>query len=162
MLAEASRYCSWNIHDSTYMIIPSIPPIDTAHSHHPFPRRHWKHQRHQCRNHVSKLRGKCAHGVSVMFSHGLMDRTYSHTEHTCGDTLCTDSCVPYSSAYYPPHRHSGLTTHLVLRGEMTISYPDDAQPVKTTFGPGSRLDVDAGRRHEVWMGPQGATYVIGE
>ncbi|KAL1582420.1 hypothetical protein WHR41_08937 [Cladosporium halotolerans] len=67
-----------------------------------------------------------------------------------------------ANAYYSPHKHSGLTTHLILSGELTVSYPDDAQPTKETFGPGGRLDVDAGRKHEVWMGPEGCTYVIGE
>lgn len=41
-------------------------------------------------------------------------------------------------------------------------YPDDPNPTKETFGVGARLDVDAGRRHEVWVGSDGATYVIGE
>ena len=66
------------------------------------------------------------------------------------------------NAYYSPHKHSGLTTHLILSGELTVSYPDDAQPTKETFGVGGRLDVDAGRKHEVWIGPEGCTYVIGE
>lgn len=59
------------------------------------------------------------------------------------------------NAYYPPHKHSGLTTHLILKGQLTISYPDDEEPLKETFGPGTRLDVDAGRQHEVWMGDSG-------
>jgi len=66
------------------------------------------------------------------------------------------------NAYYTPHSHSGLTTHLILKGELTITYPKDEEPKKETFGPGGRLDVDAGRLHEVWIGPQGCTYVIGE
>ncbi|GAB7342419.1 hypothetical protein MBLNU457_g0630t1 [Dothideomycetes sp. NU457] len=66
------------------------------------------------------------------------------------------------NAHYPPHKHSGLTTHLILRGQLTISYPDDKSPKKETFGPGAVVDVDAGRRHEVWMGSEGCTYVIGE
>lgn len=66
------------------------------------------------------------------------------------------------NAYYPPHTHSGLTTHLILHGELTVTYPDDNVPKKETFGPGSWLDVDANRRHEVWMGKEGCTYVIGE
>jgi hypothetical protein len=66
------------------------------------------------------------------------------------------------NSYYSPHKHSGLTTHLILSGELTVSYPNDAQPAKETFGVGGRLDVEAGRRHEVWMGPEGCTYVIGE
>ncbi|MCJ1226957.1 hypothetical protein MMC12_003612 [Toensbergia leucococca] len=66
-------------------------------------------------------------------------------------------------AYYAPHSHSALTTHLILRGALTISYPDDETPSKETFGVGSRVDVEAGRRHEVWMdGEKGCEYVIGE
>lgn len=67
-----------------------------------------------------------------------------------------------SNAYYSPHTHGSLTTHLILRGALTISYPDDARPSKETFGPGARVDVDARRRHEVWMGQDGCEYVIGE
>ncbi|KAI5369459.1 Putative rmlC-like cupin domain superfamily, rmlC-like jelly roll protein [Septoria linicola] len=67
-----------------------------------------------------------------------------------------------ANAHYPPHTHSGLTTHLILAGELTITYPDDVNPQKETFGPGARLDVDAKRRHEVFVGSAGCTYVIGE
>ncbi|KAF2106696.1 hypothetical protein BDV96DRAFT_507465 [Lophiotrema nucula] len=66
------------------------------------------------------------------------------------------------NAHYTPHSHSGLTTHLILDGKLTITYPNDKEPKKETFGPGARLDVDAKRLHEVWMGPEGCTYVIGE
>jgi len=68
------------------------------------------------------------------------------------------------NAHYSPHSHAALTTHLILRGELTIAYPQGkGRPGKTeTFGPGTRLDVDAGRVHEVWMGGEGCTYVIGE
>jgi hypothetical protein len=55
-----------------------------------------------------------------------------------------------------------LTTHLILSGELTITYPRDANPEKTTYGVGDRIDVDAGRVHEVWIGKEGCTYVIGE
>ncbi|KAF2206713.1 hypothetical protein CERZMDRAFT_103108 [Cercospora zeae-maydis SCOH1-5] len=44
-----------------------------------------------------------------------------------------------ANAHYPPHSHAGLTTHLILAGELTITYPDDAEPRKETSGPGSRL-----------------------
>ncbi|KAE9983340.1 hypothetical protein EG327_005501 [Venturia inaequalis] len=66
------------------------------------------------------------------------------------------------NSHYRPHTHAGLTTHLILDGQLTITYPKDENPTKETFGPGARLDVDAGRAHEVWMGPEGCTYVIGE
>lgn len=69
-----------------------------------------------------------------------------------------------SNAHYPPHSHSGLTTHLIRRGELTITYPEDDPKGETreTFGVGARLDVPAGKVHEVWMGSEGCTYVIGE
>ncbi|KAG7008045.1 hypothetical protein G7Y79_00007g021700 [Physcia stellaris] len=52
------------------------------------------------------------------------------------------------NAYYPPHKHTSLTTHLIRRGTLTIRYPDDGEPGKETFG--------------VWMGDEGCEYVIGE
>jgi len=66
------------------------------------------------------------------------------------------------NAHYPPHAHSSLTTHLILKGQLTITYPKDEKPTQETFGPGVRLDVGAGRLHEVWTGSEGCTYVIGE
>ena len=53
-------------------------------------------------------------------------------------------------------------THLIVRGELTITYPEDEAPTKTTHSVGDRVDVAAGRIHEVWVGPEGCTYVIGE
>lgn len=38
---------------------------------------------------------------------------------------------------------------------MTITYPKDASLTKETFGVGARVDVDAGKVHEVWMGKEG-------
>ncbi|KPI36134.1 uncharacterized protein AB675_8892 [Cyphellophora attinorum] len=69
------------------------------------------------------------------------------------------------NAHYPPHSHLGLTTHLIRRGSLTITYPDDEKPTKETFGVGARLDVAAGRRHEVWVGKEGFSqrhYEFGE
>ncbi|KAJ1335650.1 hypothetical protein MN608_02391 [Microdochium nivale] len=66
------------------------------------------------------------------------------------------------NAHYSPHTHHGLTTHLILCGTLTITYPDDTSPARETFSVGHRLDVEADRRHEVWIGPKGCTYVIGE
>lgn len=73
-----------------------------------------------------------------------------------------------SNAHYPPHTHGGLTTHLIRQGALTISYPDDNDKLhggdvrKETFGVGARVDVPAGKRHEVWIGDEGCEYVIGE
>ncbi|KAI1357795.1 hypothetical protein F5Y08DRAFT_346364 [Xylaria arbuscula] len=66
------------------------------------------------------------------------------------------------NAHYSPHSHNGLTTHLIVRGQLTITYPKDENPTRTTHSVGDRVDVDARRVHEVWIGPQGCTYVIGE
>lgn len=67
-----------------------------------------------------------------------------------------------SNAHYPPHKHSGKTTHLILDGSLTMRYPNDADAKKETLGVGERWDVDAKKVHEVWVGPEGCTYVIGE
>ena len=72
-----------------------------------------------------------------------------------------------SNAHYSPHSHGGLTTHLIRRGSLTIAYPDDnakrnGEVEKVTFGVGERVDVPAGKVHEVWIGDEGCEYVIGE
>jgi hypothetical protein len=51
---------------------------------------------------------------------------------------------------------------LILKGQLTIIYPKEKDAEKKTYGVGDRIDVDPGREHEVWMGPEGCTYVIGE
>lgn len=66
------------------------------------------------------------------------------------------------NAHYPPHSHSVLTTHLITAGELIITYPKEESPTKETFTKGARVDVDARRVHEVWIGSEGCTYVIGE
>ena len=43
-----------------------------------------------------------------------------------------------------------------------MTYPNDPDAKKETLGVGERWDVDAKRLHEVWVGPSGCTYVIGE
>ncbi len=66
------------------------------------------------------------------------------------------------NAHYPPHSHNEVTTHLIRRGSFTIAYPQEENPNKETFSVGARIDVPAGKIHEVWMGDQGCEYVIGE
>jgi hypothetical protein len=55
-----------------------------------------------------------------------------------------------------------MTTHLILNGSITYRYPNDAESKKETIGAGARWDVDANKVHEVWVGKEGCTYVIGE
>jgi len=43
-----------------------------------------------------------------------------------------------------------------------MRYPDDKDAKKEMLGVGARWDVDADKRHEVWVGNEGCTYVIGE
>ncbi|KAJ4985990.1 cupin-type protein [Stagonosporopsis vannaccii] len=66
------------------------------------------------------------------------------------------------NTHYPPHRHRGATTHLVLAGSLTVCYPGDARAERRELCVGDRWDVDAGRLHEVWVGAGGCRYVIGE
>ncbi|KZV81570.1 hypothetical protein EXIGLDRAFT_779563 [Exidia glandulosa HHB12029] len=70
--------------------------------------------------------------------------------------------VDKPAAYYKPHRHDGLTTHLILSGELHVQFPEDEEPKKQTFGAGARVDVAPNRLHEVWVGKDGCTMVIGE
>ena len=67
-----------------------------------------------------------------------------------------------SNYVYAPHDHDELTTHLILRGEMTITFPDDEKPTRETYRVGQRVDVEARRKHQVWIGKEGCTMVIGE
>ncbi|KJZ75917.1 hypothetical protein HIM_04741 [Hirsutella minnesotensis 3608] len=76
------------------------------------------------------------------------------------DRVLTWSDSP--NAYYPPHSHAGATTHYILAGGLTLWYPEEADRQKVTFGVGDRVDVNARRVHEVWIGPEGCTMVIGE
>lgn len=43
-----------------------------------------------------------------------------------------------------------------------MAFPKEENVVRTTYLPGDRIDVDAERVHEVWIGAEGCTSVIGE
>ena len=49
-----------------------------------------------------------------------------------------------------------------MTGQLTITYPKEKDAEKKTYTVGDRIDVEAARVHEVWMGSEGCTYVIGE
>ena len=59
---------------------------------------------------------------------------------------------------YPEHSHEGLTAHIILDGEMTLSMLGSSK----TYHAGERCDVPAGAAHVARMGPDGCRYMIGE
>jgi quercetin dioxygenase-like cupin family protein len=61
-------------------------------------------------------------------------------------------------ALYPNHTHAGLTAHIVLDGEMTLT----TQGRPRTIRAGERCDVPAGEVHSARMGPGGCRYLVGE
>ena len=60
--------------------------------------------------------------------------------------------------HYPAHTHAGLTAHIILDGEMTLTVGGESR----TYRPGERCDVPAGAVHSAHMGPDGCRYLIGE
>jgi quercetin dioxygenase-like cupin family protein len=61
-------------------------------------------------------------------------------------------------AIYTDHTHDGLTAHVILDGEMTLTMAGKSQ----TFRAGDRCDVPAGAVHSAQMGPKGCRYLVGE
>jgi mannose-6-phosphate isomerase-like protein (cupin superfamily) len=61
-------------------------------------------------------------------------------------------------AFYSDHTHAGLTAHIILDGEMTLTMGGNSR----TFHAGDRCDVSAGEVHSAQMGPKGCRYLVGE
>ena len=61
-------------------------------------------------------------------------------------------------AFYPDHTHAGLTAHIILDGEMTLTMNGESH----TCAVGQRCDVPAGTTHSARMGPSGCRYLVGE
>jgi quercetin dioxygenase-like cupin family protein len=61
-------------------------------------------------------------------------------------------------AFYPDHTHAGLTAHIILDGEMTLTMQGQSQ----TYRAGDRCDVPADVVHSAQMGPRGCRYLVGE
>jgi anti-sigma factor ChrR (cupin superfamily) len=61
-------------------------------------------------------------------------------------------------AFYPDHTHGGLTAHVILEGEMTLT----SEGRTRTYKAGQRADVPARAVHSARMGPQGCRYLVGE
>lgn len=62
------------------------------------------------------------------------------------------------NAHYPDHQHTGVTAHVILDGEMTLTINGKSQ----TYRANERCDVPAGAVHSASMGPRGCRYLIGE
>ncbi|MEQ9620019.1 MAG: cupin domain-containing protein [Deltaproteobacteria bacterium] len=61
-------------------------------------------------------------------------------------------------AFYPDHTHPGITAHMVLDGEITVTSEGETR----TYATGDRFDVPAGSVHSAKIGPRGCRYMIGE
>ena len=61
-------------------------------------------------------------------------------------------------AFYPDHTHDGLTAHIILDGEMTLTMRGESR----IYRAGDRCDVPAGTIHAARMGSEGCRYMIGE
>jgi mannose-6-phosphate isomerase-like protein (cupin superfamily) len=61
-------------------------------------------------------------------------------------------------AFYSDHTHPGLTAHIILDGEMTLTMDGKSR----TFRAGDRCDVPAGAIHSAQMGSRGCRYLVGE
>jgi mannose-6-phosphate isomerase-like protein (cupin superfamily) len=62
------------------------------------------------------------------------------------------------NAFYSDHTHDGVTAHIILDGEMTLTTNGESR----TYRMGDRCDVGAGEVHSAKMGPKGCRYLIGE
>ena len=62
------------------------------------------------------------------------------------------------NAFYPDHIHSGITAHIVLEGEITVTSGGST----STYEAGERFDVLAGEIHSAKIGSSGCRYMIGE
>jgi hypothetical protein len=111
--------------------------------------------------HKLKLSRRFARGAFPTFLRGLMERKPRTLPYARLRGTRLTAFAP-RNAHYSPHSHAGLTTHLILSGSLTIKYPREPNAEKVTYGVGDRVDVDACKLHEVWIGSKGCTYVIGE
>ncbi|HXX99494.1 MAG TPA: hypothetical protein VEI54_01160 [Candidatus Limnocylindrales bacterium] len=62
------------------------------------------------------------------------------------------------NARYPDHTHRVETSHIIPRGEMTLTM----NGVSKTYCAGERFDVPANSVHSAIMGPKGCRYLVGE
>jgi quercetin dioxygenase-like cupin family protein len=61
-------------------------------------------------------------------------------------------------AFYSDHTHAGVTAHIILDGEMTLTIGG----ASLTCRMGERCDVPAGAVHSAQVGQRGCRYIVGE
>jgi quercetin dioxygenase-like cupin family protein len=59
---------------------------------------------------------------------------------------------------YPDHTHAGVTAHIILEGEITLTTKGESH----TYHTGERCDIPAGAVHSARIGPHGCRYLIAE
>ena len=59
---------------------------------------------------------------------------------------------------YRNHVHSVHTTHVILRGQMSVKM----RGASKTYREGDRIDVPPGRNHSAQVGPAGCSYLTAE
>ncbi len=59
---------------------------------------------------------------------------------------------------YPPHAHKGKVTFYLTEGNLVFDFEGEKKEVKA----GERFDVPVGKIHSATVGPNGATYIVGE
>jgi len=59
---------------------------------------------------------------------------------------------------YEPHSHDTKTSHIVVRGDMTLVVEGRTVELQ----PGDRFDIPAHAVHSAVMGNEGCRYIIGE
>ena len=62
------------------------------------------------------------------------------------------------NAFYPDHTHTGITAHIVLEGDITVT----SEGLTNNYKAGDRFDVPAGEVHSASIGQNGCRYMIGE
>lgn len=87
-----------------------------------------------------------------------MDEHAARKQHENEDFSGIYSWTDSPNAFYPDHTHAGITAHIVLKGEITVT----SQGKAITYRNGDRFDVPANTVHSAQAGPDGCTYVVGE
>jgi mannose-6-phosphate isomerase-like protein (cupin superfamily) len=86
------------------------------------------------------------------------DKPEAPTEAELLGFMLADGLDPYrwsngAGDVYAAHEHPYFKVIYVVSGSITFGFPIDGEPM--TLGPGDRLDLPAGIRHNAVVGPDG-------